>query len=122
MANIAQPVNVPQSMILTDRAKMIFTPTCHVFEIYAVHHDATFIPTELTCPDYTVGGQTIPSLSASASKTSKGRVLTAEAVNAHNTIDHPDEVQPRPFSNVTSTRAGFTARLPARSVVVLRVE
>jgi alpha-N-arabinofuranosidase len=34
MANIAQTVNVLQSLILTDGDKMILTPTYHVFEMY----------------------------------------------------------------------------------------
>src|SRR5205823_8880392 len=38
MANIAQMINVLQAMILTDKEKMILTPTYHVFEMYTVHH------------------------------------------------------------------------------------
>ena len=34
MANIAQMVNVLQAMILTDKEKMVLTPTYHVFEMY----------------------------------------------------------------------------------------
>src|SRR5438105_4041857 len=34
MANIAQMVNVLQSMILTDKEKMVLTPTYYVFEMY----------------------------------------------------------------------------------------
>ena len=34
MANIAQTINVLQAMILTDKEKMVLTPTYHVFEIY----------------------------------------------------------------------------------------
>ncbi|MEZ4673374.1 MAG: alpha-L-arabinofuranosidase C-terminal domain-containing protein [Caldilineaceae bacterium] len=42
MANIAQTVNVLQAMILTEQEKMLLTPTYHVFEMYAVHQDATW--------------------------------------------------------------------------------
>ncbi len=41
MANIAQTVNVLQAMILTDKEKMILTPTYHVFDMYKVHQGAT---------------------------------------------------------------------------------
>jgi hypothetical protein len=40
MANIAQTVNVLQAMILTDKEKMLLTPTYHVFEMFKVHQDA----------------------------------------------------------------------------------
>ncbi len=50
MANIAQTVNVLQAMILTDKEKMLLTPTYHVFEMYKVHHDATRLPVDLLSP------------------------------------------------------------------------
>jgi alpha-N-arabinofuranosidase len=74
MANIAQTVNVLQSLILTDGEKMILTPTYHVFEMYSVHHDATLLPMHLNCGNYNQEGRDLPSLSASASKDSEGKV------------------------------------------------
>jgi alpha-N-arabinofuranosidase len=74
MANIAQMVNVLQAMILTDKEKMIVTPTYHVFEMYAVHQDATLLPAELHCADYELGGEKIPSVSVSASRDRAGVV------------------------------------------------
>src|SRR2546429_3926656 len=68
MANIAQMVNVLQAMILTDKEKMVLTPTYHLFEMYKMHQGATLLPTELTAPPYTVGEKSVPSLSASASR------------------------------------------------------
>jgi alpha-N-arabinofuranosidase len=47
MANIAQVVNVLQSMILTNDTQMVLTPTYHVFEMYNVHQDAEFIDSEV---------------------------------------------------------------------------
>lgn len=72
MANIAQMVNVLQAVILTDKEKMIVTPTYHVFEMYTVHHDATFLPSELSCEDYTLEGRSIPTLNVSASRAADG--------------------------------------------------
>ena len=43
-ANIAQMVNVLQAMILTDKEKMLLTPTYHVFRMYLPFQDATFLP------------------------------------------------------------------------------
>ena len=48
MANIAQLVNVLQALILTEGDKMLLTPTYHVFDMYQVHHDATFLPVDVT--------------------------------------------------------------------------
>ena len=55
MANIAQMVNVLQAMILTDEAKMVLTPTYHVFQMYIPFQGATYLPTEITTPDYALG-------------------------------------------------------------------
>ncbi len=54
MANIAQMVNVLQSMILTDGDKMVLTPTYHVFDMYKVHQDATLL--SVTAVDAGVDG------------------------------------------------------------------
>ena len=74
MANIAQTVNVLQAVILTNGAKMILTPTYHVFEMYKVHQGATLLPVEMTAPEYTVAQKAVPSLHASASRDSAGRI------------------------------------------------
>jgi alpha-N-arabinofuranosidase len=74
MANIAQMVNVLQAMILTDKNKMILTPTYHVFEMYKVHQDATSIPIEMASPPYRLGDATVPALHASASRDKAGRL------------------------------------------------
>jgi alpha-N-arabinofuranosidase len=50
-----------------------------------------------------------------------GRVLTAEAMQAHNTFDDPLAVMPAQFTAFKVTDGGFTASIPAKSVVVLEV-
>ncbi len=77
MANIAQVVNVLQAMILTDKEKMLLTPTYHVFEMYKVHQDARLLPLEIKSPDYTVGDRTLPAVSATASVNKAGKVHVA---------------------------------------------
>jgi alpha-N-arabinofuranosidase len=74
MANIAQTVNVLQSLILTDGSKMVLTPTFYVYELYTVHHDAALIPLDLKSPVYELNGKSIPAISASASRDAKGRI------------------------------------------------
>jgi len=72
MANIAQIVNVLQSMILTDQegtGHMVLTPTYHVFRMYNVHQDATYLPLEVKCDVVdTEGNLKLPLVSATASK------------------------------------------------------
>ncbi len=67
IANLAQTINVLQAVILTDKEKMILTPTYHVMEMYNVHQDAKLLPTSITSPDYQVGNEKIPAVSVSAS-------------------------------------------------------
>jgi alpha-N-arabinofuranosidase len=74
LANIAQMINVLQAMILTDQAKMILTPTCHVFEMYTVHHDAQLLPSDLQSADYSFGADRVPAVNESASRDRAGRI------------------------------------------------
>ncbi|MXV50774.1 alpha-N-arabinofuranosidase [Pedobacter sp. HMF7647] len=74
VASLAQSINVLQSLILTDREKMILTPTYHVFDLYKVHQDAEYIPLSFTSPDYSVDGKSIPALNVSASKDKSGAI------------------------------------------------
>jgi alpha-N-arabinofuranosidase len=74
MANIAQAINVLQSMVLTQKEKMVLTPTYHVFEMYTVHQNATMLPTELETGDYAFEQDKIPGLNVSASKDKAGKV------------------------------------------------
>jgi alpha-N-arabinofuranosidase len=74
IANLAQTVNVLQAVILTEKEKMLLTPTYHVMEMYNVHQDATLLPLKITTSDYVLKGQKLAAVSASASKDSMGVV------------------------------------------------
>ncbi|MDR0981794.1 MAG: alpha-N-arabinofuranosidase [Culturomica sp.] len=87
MANIAQVVNVLQSMILTNNeGAMVLTPTYYVFKMYNVHQDATYIPLNITCKEVPVrDNRTVPMLSATASKDKDGKVhISLSNVDADN--------------------------------------
>ena len=87
-ANIAQMVNVLQSMVLTHGSQMLLTPTYHVFELYTVHHDAVLLPiTVANTSDYVFGTDSIPAVSATASRDRRGIV--------HVTMSNADPNQPR---------------------------
>ena len=74
VANLAQMVNVLQSVILTKDDKMVLTPTYHVFRMFRVHQEARLLNIDLKCEDYTNGTKKIPSVSASASVDKEGKV------------------------------------------------
>jgi alpha-L-arabinofuranosidase len=77
MANIAQMVNVLQAMILTDKEKMVLTPTYHVFRMYVPFQDATFVPVSLDAGAYTHGDITLPRLDAIAARDEAGKLWLA---------------------------------------------
>ncbi len=88
MANIAQTINVLQSMLLTRDDALVKTPTYHVFKMYKVHQDATLLPLHVACEDYSVNGTALPSVSASASKDSTGKIhLSLCNITPKNDID-----------------------------------
>jgi alpha-N-arabinofuranosidase len=68
MANLAQIINVLQSLILTEGDKMLLTPTYHAFEMYKVHMDAKLLDCHMTCEDCSFEDITLPSASVSASR------------------------------------------------------
>lgn len=87
MANLAQTVNVLQSLILTDKDKMLLTPTYHVFDLYKVHQDAKYLPIKLNVPDYVVDGKKIPAVSMTASQDAAGKIhISLVNLDPHNSI------------------------------------
>ena len=66
-ANLAQIVNVLQSVILTNEEKMLLTPTYHVMKMYNVHQDALLVPISIESPSYEFQGKKLTAVSASAS-------------------------------------------------------
>ncbi len=105
MANLAQLVNVLQAVILTDKEKIILTPTYHVMEMYNVHQGATMIPLEITCKDYTWSDKSIKSISASASRDNQG-VIHISLVNMD-----PNQAQPISIDLGTAAAKTVTGRI-----------
>jgi len=149
--NIAQMANVLQAMILTDGDKMVLTPTYHVYELYVPFQDAAFVPLSLNNGVYQFGDITLPRTDAVAARDkdgalwlslvnvdannsvtltvqlpgspagARGRVLTAPAVDSHNSFDQPHAVEPTAFAGHVRNGA-LLFELPARSVAVVKVE
>jgi alpha-N-arabinofuranosidase len=74
MANIAQMINVIQAMILTDKEKMVLTPTYYVFKMYVPFQDATFVPVDFSAGTYTQGSISLPRVDAMAAKDASGKL------------------------------------------------
>jgi len=99
MANIAQMVNVLQAMILTDKEKMVLTPTYYVFKMYVPFQDAAFVPVTFDAGTYTQGSVSLPRVDAVAAKDASGK-LWIEITNLD--PDKPVEV--------SADIAGMTAK------------
>lgn len=72
LANIAQMVNVLQSIILTRDGKMVLTPTYHVFAMFLPWQDATQLPVDFQSPAFGDGDKVLPAISLSAVQSSDG--------------------------------------------------
>src|SRR5579883_1606563 len=99
MANIAQMINVLQAMIMTDKEKMVLTPTYYVFKMYVPFHDATLVPVSFDTGTYTHGDITLPRVDAIAAKDTNGKLWLA--------ITNIDPDQP---VEIDANVAGITAR------------
>ncbi|MEW6131181.1 MAG: alpha-N-arabinofuranosidase [Acidobacteriota bacterium] len=99
MANIAQMVNVLQAMVLTDKEKMVLTPTYYIFKMYKIHQGATLIPSELNAPEYKLEQASVPSLNVSASRDKDGK-LHLSIVN----------LDPNRAIEITTSVAGATVK------------
>ena len=147
MANLAQIVNVLQSVILTEGDQMVLTPTYHVFDLYQAHQDAAQIELSIDCGCVGDGEWQVPQLSASASQ--NDNVITVTMVNLSdcdtlevelygitsskctgrmlcgNIDDYNDfqraAVQPKVFDAVKQDGEHLRIQLPACSVVELRI-
>jgi alpha-N-arabinofuranosidase len=73
-ANIAQMINVLQAMILTDKEKMVLTPTYYVFKMYVPFQDSTFLPVTFDAGTYTHGDVSLPRVDAIAAKDINGKL------------------------------------------------
>lgn len=154
MANIAQTVNVLQSVILTDGEKMLKTPTYYVFKMYKEHQNNTLVGSYITTENIHSKNddKDFPQLVESASVDENGTIystitntsakkgakikcqiadtkvanITAEILTGecheHNTFDDGDKVKTAEFTDFKQLRDGFTANIPACSVVKFTIK
>lgn len=96
MANIAQMINVLQSVILTDGAEMVKTPTYHVFDLFKEHQDGTLLGSYIENETIGEGEWQIPMLSESCSLAKDGSVVIT-LVNASDSKAEEIEILPVEF-------------------------
>ena len=85
MANLAQTVNVLQSVLLTEGNKMVKTPTYHVFHMYRHHQGAELLESVLTGVEKTGEGEwMVPEITESCSVDADGVItVTLNHLSAH---------------------------------------
>ena len=149
MANIAQMVNVLQSVLLTDGARMVRTPTYYAFLMYRPFQGASALPVQVDSPalgsfpavDVTAakgeGGaiyiglvnvdpdETADvelSLAGARGRQVSGQLLTAPAMDSRNRFGVAEEVQPTPFKGARLSGGKLRLSMPAKSIVVVTLK
>ena len=167
MTNIAQMINVLQSMLLTQGAELVKTPTYFVYRMFRDHQDADLLESvvsgnyELSVLEDDRTAPAVPVLSESVSMNEKGEInltLTNQSteddlsvrihmneskpytaalceilqgesssedphgLRAHNSFEEPEQVQIRPYAQISKDESGFALTLPAASVVHLTLQ
>jgi alpha-N-arabinofuranosidase len=77
MTNVAQMVNVLQAMILTDKEKMLLTPTYYVYKMYVPFQGAQSVPVSFDPGEYKFQNISLPQADAIAARASDGKVWIA---------------------------------------------
>src|SRR2546421_7796628 len=109
MANIAQMINVLQAMILTDKEKMVLTPTYYVYKMYVPFQDAAFVPVTFNAGTYSRGNITLPRVDAIAAKDAAGK-LWLEITNLD--PNQPVEIEVNINGTAAKSVAGETLTAP----------
>jgi len=151
MANIAQIVNVLQSVILTKGKDMVKTPTYHVFKMYNVHQGARLIPMDIETEDYSFNGESIPALTASASErdgvtnititnadpnrpkvidckldkdftTVSGKIVTGKKMTDHNDYGKEEKVTISDLKIGEVANGKLKMQIPPHSVVLVQLQ
>jgi len=95
MANLAQAINVLQSIGITEGGRMVLTPTYYVYDMMRYHMGSHAVMAQVGCdcfaaqPTGLATGHRVPYLSASASVSGTKLLLTV----ANQTVDHDVETR-----------------------------
>jgi len=151
MANLAQTVNVLQSVILTEGEKIVLTPTYHVFDLYKEHQDGDLLDCYVSSALIGPENARVPDLHASASQGGNGQIhvtlanlsantpfdiclqsgaatgrvsarLLTGAMTAHNDFNHPCRVAVEAFTDIRIEENGCRFKIPACAVMALAID
>lgn len=148
MANIAQVVNVLQSVVLTDGADIVKTPTFYVFKMFCPHHDATLVKAQLDIPAVEFGDTSLPALTYSVSEGADGslfatvsncsleedfelevngeitsaQIITSEKATDYNDFGKPENVTLKDYDGFKASDVGSVITLPKCSVVSFKLK
>lgn len=152
MSNIAQTINVLQSVILTKDDEMVLTPTYYVFKMYSVHQDATLIPTNIKTGTYKMDGKSVPTINASASikngvmsitfcnlnpnnsekieisvpegdfASATGQIITADNINDYNDFGKRESVSLMEFDVPKPKDGKLVFEVPSKSVALVQLK
>ena len=149
IANLAQTINVLQSIILADGERMIKTPTYYVFDLLKGHMDADYVPIDVVDNMATIEKE-LPHVDISSSL--KGEVLTVSLINlstakaaqieleiagtrptsaagrfidgkatAHNTFDRPNVVCVKILEGITLSGNILQVSIPPSAIASIEV-
>ena len=151
MANLAQMVNVLQSVLLTEGEKMVKTPTYHIFNMYKHHQDAELLDSHMETKTIGTGEWNVPNLTESVSVAEDGTLhitltnlsleedyeidttildkavsqvrgeIVTGEMHAKNTFEEPETVTVETFDKAELTEGGLKFTIPKCSVVHLEV-
>lgn len=151
MANLAQIVNVLQSVILTEGEKMLLTPTYHVFELYKAHQGGTLIDSFIQTETIGNKSEPVPNLHESVTVSGDGEIVSTlcnlsttraydieltvfekevssvsamilhNRMDAHNTFENPNQVEPEVFSDFTVKNGKLQLKIPACSILSIKL-
>jgi alpha-N-arabinofuranosidase len=144
MANLAQVVNVLQSVLVTDGDACVKTPTYHAFALHRPHIGAQALEVDVAGSELRAGGRAV---SATASSTAAGAavtvvnrdfraaaeveihcpgevawglVLAADTADATNSAQSPDLVSPRTLEVRRTAAGASSATIPAHSMATIQ--
>jgi len=152
MANLAQTVNVLQSVILTKDDKMLLTPTYHVFDLYKGHMDSILLDSYVESVQIGPDEAQVPHLDVTASQEENGKVnitlsnlsaneakeidciiagkkdanlsarILTGKIDAKNDFDNTEAVNICSFDDLTATTDGCRFTIPACAVMEITAE
>lgn len=144
LANLAQIVNVLQSVVNTDSQRMWLTPTYHALHLHTAHIGAQALPVEVAQGDSLPDGTSAVTATASTSprgtavtfinrhytdqatvrfktagKAASGKLLSADKANMGNTADAPNAVHLVDLAVNRDGVDGWCVELPPHSMATV---